>query len=283
MINKTRIFLDAGSAEDSKKAISIYPELDGQTTNPTIISKNKFLLDKIESGRKFDINNDYKKIIQQINNVIPKKSISIEVYADAKTTASEMLDQGQEFNKWVPNAYIKLPLTEQGIIAAQSLIKNDVNVNMTLNFSLKQAFALHLACEDILKNSNADMLISPFIGRLDDINQDGLQLAVDIQNLFENINSEIKVLASSIRSYQAIKQVISNEIDIITIPSKYFTKKIYDYFVSSKDQSIRLISDTSKFIDQYQNTANWKDIDIRFSMTDSGLEKFANDWNNIQK
>jgi transaldolase len=96
--------------------------------------------------------------------------VSIEVFADLNTTSDEMLNQGREMNSWIPNAYIKYPCTAEGLKAAQRSVAEGIRVNITLCFSQQQAAAIYAAT----KGSQAPAYVSPFVGRLDDVGQNGV-------------------------------------------------------------------------------------------------------------
>ena len=106
---KTRIFLDSGDPAETHEAIRLLGFLDGQTTNPTLITKNPKT-----QGRKFtqkEIYNFYRDTVIEISELIPKGSVSIETYADESTASAAMLEQGTEMFSWITNAHIKFPLT----------------------------------------------------------------------------------------------------------------------------------------------------------------------------
>ena len=115
---KTKIFLDGGDSNETKDIINLLGFLDGQTTNPTLISKNPEAAKRLKLGQKFsqeEILEFYKNVVMGISKLIPNGSISIEVYADKKTSAKQMLKQGREMFSWIPNAHIKYPTTKEGL------------------------------------------------------------------------------------------------------------------------------------------------------------------------
>jgi transaldolase len=168
---KTKIFLDSGNPSDTKAALKLLGFLDGQTTNPSLIAKSPKAVEKIEKGEKFSaegIYDFYKKTAEEISNQIPNGSVSIEVYADSNTKAEEMLEAGKKLFAWIPNAHIKLPITKEGLKAARKMINMGIRVNMTLCFTQEQAAAVYDATRGATKGQ---VFISPFVGRLYDINQ----------------------------------------------------------------------------------------------------------------
>src|SRR5690242_16035960 len=123
---KTKIFLDGGDPEETKQAIKLLGFLDGQTTNPTLISKNPDVQKRLASGQKFsaeELMDFYKEVVIKISKLIPDGSVSIEVYADENTTTSEMLNQAERMTEWIPNAHIKFPATHSGLMAAEEAVK----------------------------------------------------------------------------------------------------------------------------------------------------------------
>ena len=197
---KTKIFLDGGIPQETKDTINLLGFLDGQTTNPTLVTKHpKFLAysqkgEKISQQQAWEI---YREIVLEISPLIPEGSVSIEVYADSETKASEMISKGRELYKWIPNAHIKLPATSQGLEAAEVLCKEGIRINITLCFSQEQATAVYAATSGAKKG---DVFISPFIGRLDDIGENGMDLIKNIIRVYSQGDGHVEVLVASVRN-----------------------------------------------------------------------------------
>ena len=121
--------------------------------------------------------------------------VSIEVFADFDTTAENMLAQGREMFSWIPNAYVKYPCTKEGLHAAQASVREGIRVNMTLCFSQEQAGAVYAAT----KGSKQPVYVSPFLGRLDDRGENGMDLVRNIKKMYEPGDGHVLVLAASIR------------------------------------------------------------------------------------
>ena len=138
---------------------------------------------------------EYKRIVQAISPLVDDAGVSIEVFADEKTTAQEMFDQGREMYTWIPNAYVKYPCTEEGLRAAQMSVRQDIRVNITLCFSQQQAAAVYAATKD----TKQPVYVSPFVGRLDDVGQNGMDLVKNIKKMFSKGDGH--VLVSSSRQY----------------------------------------------------------------------------------
>ena len=120
---------------------------------------------------------EYKKIVQAISPLVGDAGVSIEVFADFDTTGEQMLAQGREMFSWIPNAYVKYPCTHEGLRAAQMSVREAIRVNMTLCFSQQQAAAVYAAT----KGSKEPVYVSPFLGRLDDRGEDGMDLVEKYQ------------------------------------------------------------------------------------------------------
>ncbi|MBI4054455.1 MAG: transaldolase [Candidatus Doudnabacteria bacterium] len=196
---KTKVFLDSGDPEETKEAIKLLGFLDGQTTNPTLIAKNPDAAARLARGEKFserEILDFYRQTVQEISGLIPEGSVSIEVYADELTTADAMLKQAREFYAWIPprpfslspkggegggGAHIKFPTSEEGLKAAEQAVKEGMRVNMTLCFSQEQAAAVHAATRGAKKGQ---VFVSPFIGRLDDRGENGMDLVKNIIRMY---------------------------------------------------------------------------------------------------
>ena len=119
---KTKILVDGGDPQETVRVKNLVGVVDGQTTNPTLISKNPEVRSEISLGHKFTSRgelDEYKKIVQTIAPLVGDAEVSIEVFSDGGTTAEEMFAQGKEMFSWIPNAYIKYPCTHEGLRAAQ--------------------------------------------------------------------------------------------------------------------------------------------------------------------
>jgi transaldolase len=142
---KTKILVDGGDPQETRRVKELLGFADGQTTNPSLIAKNPHIKELIASGHKLSNReemDEYKKIVQTISPLVGDAGVSIEVFSDEKTRARDMLDQGREMFSWIPNAYIKYPCTAEGLRAAQMSVKEGMKVNMTLCFSQQQAAAV---------------------------------------------------------------------------------------------------------------------------------------------
>jgi len=280
----TKIFLDSGDTEETKQAIQMLGFLDGQTTNPSLIAKTPAARNRLARGEKFseeEVYGYYQKIVMELSNIIPSGSISIEVYADAKTTAEEMYKQGKEINAWIPNAHIKLPITAAGLTVAEKFVKEGIRVNMTLCFSQEQAAAVYGATIGAKKG---DVFISPFIGRLDDKGENGIDLVKNILKMYEQGDGHVEVLAASLRNLEHLMAVFAMRCDIATVPLGVVQELAQDKTKMS-DQSFHYNKPHLQPI-IYQNIdlkKNWRDFNIKHELTDKGIEKFSDDWNSLIK
>ena len=164
--------------------------VDGVTTNPSIIAK---------SGR------DFKEVIKEICDMV-EGHVSAEVVA---TDADKMVEEGRILRKIAKNVCVKLPLTMDGLKACNILSREEVPTNVTLCFSPNQA---------LLAAKCGATYISPFIGRLDDITLDGLELIEDIRTIYDNYGFETEILAASIRSVNHVKECALVGADVMTAP-----------------------------------------------------------------
>lgn len=279
---KTKIFLDGGDPSETKEAISILGFLDGQTTNPTLISKNPEAAKRLSEGKKFskdEIFKFYRNVVKEISSLIPKGSVSIEVYADAKTTAREMINQGRNMFTWIPNAQIKYPTTKEGLKAAKESVKLGMRVNMTLVFSQEQAAAVYSATAGAKKG---DVFISPFIGRLDDQGQNGMNLIENIIKMYASGDGHIEVLTASVRNMYHFLYAIKLGSDIMTVPFKIL-KEWSDTKMLLPDENFVYNSDGLRDIPYIEMdlNKNYEDYDISHPLTDTGIQRFSNDWNSL--
>jgi transaldolase len=216
---KTKILVDGGDPQETLEIKEMLGFVDGQTTNPSLIANNPHIKELIASGHKLSNReemDEYKNIVQTISPLVGDAGVSIEVFSDEKTTAQEMFSQGQEMFSWIPNAYIKYPCTAEGLRAAQNSVKQQMRVNMTLCFSQQQAAAVYAAT----KGTKEPAYVSPFVGRLDDIGQNGMDVVKNIKRMFSKGDGHVLVLAASIRSLEHLLYCFALETELATVPAK---------------------------------------------------------------
>lgn len=268
----TDIFLDSGDPTETALTIEMLGFLDGQTTNPSLIAKSPSIQEYLKT-KKFtrdELFEKYREIVLQIESIIPNGKISAEVYADANSTADELLKQAYEISKWFPGIFVKLPITNVGLAAAEKLVSEGISVNMTLCFSQEQAAAVHAATKNA---KDAHVYVSPFVGRLDDINLRGVDLIKNIQKMYLGWNSHVRVLGASIRSTDHVNLCMDEKISAMTIPFKLMKEINEKSIIPTEQPYLEPI--------QYQELTElpWNEYDINHELTSKGLEKFAADWN----
>jgi transaldolase len=253
--------------------------LDGQTTNPTLISRNPEARRHLEQGGAFtpdQIKNFYREVVQKISRIIPQGSISIEVYADAATKAEEMVSQGREMFSWINQAHIKYPTTPEGLKAANRSLQMGMRVNLTLCFTQEQAAGVYAATRGAPKGS---VYISPFVGRLDDLGENGMDLIADILRLYRKGDGHVEVLTASVRSLEHLLYALHLGSDIITAPFKVLEEWAdqgmplpdMDYSYDQRDLKEIPFKD-------FDLNREWQSFDLSHELTAKGLENFARDW-----
>ena len=184
-------FIDTGDINEIKTAYS-WGFVDGVTTNPSLVAK---------TGK------NQKELIKEISQIVDGP-ISAEVIAlDAKG----MIAEGEDLATIHKNVVIKLPMTKDGMIACKHFSQKGIKTNVTLVFSANQA---------LLAAKNGATYVSPFVGRLDDVGQTGMDLIGEIRQIFNNYGFETKILAASLRHSQHIKECAMVGADTATIPFK---------------------------------------------------------------
>lgn len=278
----SRIFIDGGDPAESVQAKKRIGFLDGQTTNPTLVSKNPEVAQRVKEGKKFssdEIYQMYKKIVRQISPLV--WSVSIETYSDATTTADKMYEQGQKMYSWIPNAWIKFPTTSAGLKAASRFVKEGKRVNMTLCFSQEQAAAVYSATVGAKPGT---VFVSPFVGRLDDRGEDGMGLIENILRMYEAGDGHAMVLTASVRTLDHHFRALQLHSPIITVPYKVFSQWADGGFAlpeagwTYKPQKLKPMP--------FQNldlTKPWDSFDISHELTDKGIRQFSSDWNSLVK
>lgn len=192
-----KFFVDTAEVKDIQE-LNETGLLDGVTTNPSLIAK---------SGR------DFKEVVKEICGIIDGP-VSAEVAALDK---DGMIAEGEHLAKIADNVVIKLPLTWDGLKACKHFTNAGIKTNVTLCFSATQA---------LLAAKVGATYISPFIGRLDDINMDGMQLIEDIRVIYDNYDYVTEILAASIRSVNHVSDAAIAGADVATIPSDVLRKLV---------------------------------------------------------
>lgn len=212
-----KFFLDTANVEQVKLAAAL-GILDGVTTNPSLVAKE---------GK------DFKKTVLEMCKYAP--NVSAQVTA---TDFEGMKKQGTEYAKWHKNIVVKVPMTTEGLKAVSYFKSKKIRTNVTLVFSVPQA---------ILAAKAGATIISPFIGRLDDIGEDGMKLISDILDVWSNYDFKTEVLVASVRHPMHVVEAARLGAHICTMP--------YDVL---------------------QKLPN-------HPLTDSGLKKFMEDWEKVSK
>ena len=184
-----KFFVDTAEIKDIKE---LYETglLDGVTTNPSLIAK---------SGR------DFKEVVKEICSIVPGP-VSAEV---ASLEYDGMIAEGTVLAALADNVVVKLPLTLAGLKATKTFKERGIKINVTLCFSANQA---------LLAAKAGATFISPFIGRIDDIGTDGMDLIAEIRTIYDNYDFDTEILAASIRSPNHVTQAALAGADVATIP-----------------------------------------------------------------
>jgi transaldolase len=213
-----RIFLDTANITEIRQAAKL-GVISGITTNPTLVAKEKTA--------------DMKAVIQEIASIIDGP-ISAEVLS---LEPQAMIKEAREVSAWHPNVAVKIPISEAGLEATSVLSKEGINTNLTLCFSVNQALLASIA---------GATYVSPFVGRLDDISHDGMELIKDIVKVFEQYKITTQVIAASIRHPLHAVVAAKAGAHIATVPYKVLQQM------------------------------------IRHPLSDIGIARFAEDWQNIR-
>lgn len=211
-----KIFLDTANLDEIREAAAL-GVLDGVTTNPTLMSR--------EQG-------DYRAMLKEICDIV-QGPVSAEVVAD---DTEEMLRQGREYAKISEHIIVKVPLVAEGIKAVCVFASEEIKTNVTLCFSANQA---------LIAAKAGATYISPFVGRLDDVGINGMQVVSEIVEIYENYGFPTQVLVASVRHPQHVLEAARMGADVATIPHGTMLQL------------------------------------LKHPLTDIGLEKFAKDWEKV--
>lgn len=212
-----KFFIDTANVDEIKE-INNWGVIDGVTTNPSLIAKEK---------------RDFKQVIKEIASIVDGP-ISAEVISlDSKN----MVNEARDLAKIDKNIIIKIPMTEEGLKAVNILSKENIKTNVTLVFSATQA---------LLASKAGASYVSPFLGRLDDISTDGMNLIEDICQIFSIYDIDTQIIAASVRTPMHVLQIAKSGADIATVPYKVFKQM------------------------------------LKHPLTDIGIEKFLKDWESVK-
>jgi transaldolase len=184
-----KIFIDTANLEKIKE-VNSWGILDGVTTNPSLVAKE---------------NTDLETLVKEICGIV-EGPISAEVMS---VNAGDMVAEARRLSALHRNIVIKVPMTEEGLKATKALAEEDIKVNMTLVFSTAQA---------LLAAKAGARYISPFVGRLDDVGQDGMKLIAEIMNMLDNYDFDTEVIVASVRDPVHVVQAVQLGAHIATIP-----------------------------------------------------------------
>lgn len=207
-----QFFLDTGNIEEIR-AGAAWGILDGVTTNPTLVGKEGM---------------DHRSLIREIAGIVAGP-ISVETTSER---ADEMLAQGREYVTWAPNVVVKVPCTPEGIRAASVFRGEGIRTNITLVFSLNQA---------LLAAKVGALFVSPFLGRLDDIGEDGMVLLREIVDVYRTYTFDTRILAASLRHPLHVAHAAKAGADIATMPFKVM-EQLFNHPLTDIGQS-RFLAD----------------------------------------
>jgi transaldolase len=205
-----KIFLDTADIEEIRTAAS-WGVLDGVTTNPSLYAK---------------VGGSYEDILRQICELTPGP-VSAEVVAEH---VDGMLTEGRAFAKIAPNIVVKVPMSEEGLEAIYRFAEEGIKTNCTLIFSSNQG---------LLAAKAGASLLSPFIGRLDDINQDGMTVISELVTMVENYDLDTEVLAASIRHPLHVTQSALAGAHVATMPFKVLQQMVHHPLTDKGIQTFR--------------------------------------------
>ena len=201
-----KLFVDTANLDEIRQAAGL-GVISGVTTNPSLLAKNNC--------------GDIKGVIQEICALVPQGPISVEVISD---DADGMIKEGKEFHSWAKNIAVKVPMTVEGMKAVRYFTDNGIKTNVTLVFSANQA---------LLAASAGATIISSFVGRFDDIGQDGMAIVADVVELIKSHGFASEILAASIRHPLHVTQAAQAGADISTIPFKVLMA-MYEHPLTAK-------------------------------------------------
>lgn len=284
-----KYFIDSCNPQDTIDAVKLLGHIDGQTTNPTLLTKNPEIQHSVSAGKKLTRDTLlmlYKDAIHAIAQHTDG-AVSVEVYADWDTTAEQMLADAAIMRSWSRNVYVKFPAIPEGLKAARRFTEDGGRVNMTLVFDLEQAAAVYSATI----HTQGTAFVSPFVGRWDDRGFYGLDLIRHIRAMYDAFDKKrgvahghVEILAASIRTLDHMYGSIALGADILTAPLKTYATwvdagRITPAVPPEKPDSLKHLPEKSlSFFEDFHQYSIQKDDT---SLLHAGLMKFATDWNSV--
>lgn len=302
---KSKLFIDGGDPQETRKAHELLrtkkPEwnrgIEGQTTNPTLVGKNHDIQKYLASGKRLTPKEalaEYKKIVLAVAQVT-KGPISIQVIGDRNATKEDFLRQARVYKEWIPNGVIKFPCNHEGLAAAEVFCR-EWAVNITLNFSQEQAAAVYIATLQhgiSVAGRPYGVFISPFVGRLDDRGENGMDVVVNTLEMYHGaVNPEeevhqrphVDVLTASVRNLDHLLFAIKLESPAITIPFKIFQEWADKNFPLPDSQYVYHRSDLTPIpYKELPLDRPWSEYDLSHPLTDAGIDRFFSDWQVLLK
>lgn len=203
-----KFFLDTANLDEIKKAVA-WGIIEGVTTNPTLVAKEK---------------KDFRMLITEILKIIDGP-VSVEAVSP---DAPGMVKEAEEFSKWSPNVVVKIPMTPEGIKAVKVLAVKGIKTNVTLVFSANQA---------LLAAKAGATYVSPFIGRLDDAGHEGMQVVMEIMEIYNNYAFDTEVIVASVRHPLHVTEAARCGAHIATIPFAVL-EKLFSHPLTDKGLEI---------------------------------------------
>lgn len=213
-----QLFLDTANIEEIKEALD-WGVISGVTTNPSLVAKEK---------------RDFKDLVKHICGIVPGP-VSAEVLS---LDFEEMISEARELSRIAQNVVVKIPMTKDGLKAVKVLSEEGIKTNVTLIFSATQGLLAALA---------GATYVSPFIGRLDDISNEGMDIVQDLVIMMENYNLDTKVIAASVRHPMHVLEAARVSSHIATVPYKVLEAM------------------------------------LRHPLTDIGIKRFLDDWAKVKQ
>jgi transaldolase len=284
-----KFFVDSCDPADTQRAVKLLGVVHGQTTNPTLLTKNPEIQRYLSQGKKLktsELLKMYKEAIQAIASYTDG-ALSVEVYADWITSAQDMLQQAEEMQNWSKNVYIKFPTIPEGLKAASEFTRTGGHVNMTLVFDQPQAAAVYSAT----RLTQGTAFVSPFVGRWDDRGYYGLDIIRNIRQMYDEFDTvrkvspcHVEILAASIRTLDQMHGAIALGADIITAP----LSALQAWVDAGSDRSPSLPTRPSNLQPiEYQELNCEEDYSLysidrsEHGLLYQGLAKFVKDWQSV--
>lgn len=279
---KTKIFLYSADISETQEAQRILGFLDGQTTNPKLISKLPDLQKRLSWGKKYtkeEFFKFYKQLVERISHILSGGVISMGIYADHNTTAKDLLDQAKEASAWAKNVFIKFPITQEGLLAAKEAAGLGIKIVMSHCFTQEQAQAVYAVTSGAQKGQ---FFIAPRIERLCYGGFNGMDIVKNIIEMYKKGDGHVGIFVTDIGNIDHLLYSLSLGVDVLSAPLRIL--KVWC------EKGLKVPDPSFKYDVEHLKPILYKELDlslkpdqynIQHELTDTSIREAYMNWKTV--